>query len=343
MKLMRNALLPLTAITCLGIAAAAYETRDRWKGETSAPVSAPEDIVVRGRLEPSEGVYELAAFSIAPTTAIGEILVSEGQTVAKGQIVATLPSRAQAAAGVETAKAALVVAERRLELTRRPYKDSVISAQQATVQARVADVVLAESQLGRGELLHQRGVTSDEAREIRRAELSRAQARLEEARAQLQAITEVPSREIMLAEAEVGAAKARLQGAMEELALTEIRSPIDGVVLKIRAKSGELVSHRQIMDIGNINVPKIVAEVDERLIPNLRLGQSVRISLRGQNGEWHGTISRIGNVVLAQMRPSADTVTGTGGRIVEVEAALSNATGLPPVAGLELLVRIQAP
>jgi HlyD family secretion protein len=343
MKLMRNALLPLTAITCLAIAAAAYETRDRWKGETSAPVSAPEDIVVRGRLEPSEGVYELAAFSIAPTTAIGEILVSEGQTVAKGQIVATLPSRAQAAAGVETAKAALVVAERRLELTRRPYKDSVISAQQATVQARIADVGLAESQLGRGELLHQRGVTSDEAREIRRAELSRAQARLEEARAQLQAITEVPAREITLAEAEVGAANARLQGAMEELALTEIRSPVDGVVLKIRAKSGELISHRQIMDIGNINVPKIVAEVDERLIPNLRLGQSVRVSLRGQHGEWYGTISRIGSVVLAQMRPSADTVTGTGGRIVEVEAALANATGLPRVAGLELLVRIQAP
>src|SRR6266542_351067 len=344
MKLMRNALLPLAAITCLAIAAAAYETRERWnKSDPSTPVSALEDIVVRGRLEPSEGVYELAAFSIAPTTAIGEILVSEGQTVAKGQIVATLPSRAQAAAGVETAKAALVVAERRLELTRRPYKDSVISAQQATVQARIADVGLAESQLGRGELLHQRGVTSDEAREIRRAELSRAQARLEEARAQLQAITEVPSREIMLAEAEVGAARARLQGAMEELALTEIRSPVDGVVLKIRAKSGELVSHRQIMDIGNINVPKIIAEVDERLIPNLRLGQSVRISLRGQHGEWHGTISRIGNVVLAQMRPSADTVTGTGGRIVEVEAALSNANGLPRVAGLELLVRIQAP
>jgi HlyD family secretion protein len=344
MKLTRNALLPLTAITCLAIAAAAYETRELWnKSARSAPVSAPDDIVVRGRLEPSEGVYELAAFSIAPTTAVGEILVSEGQSVAKGQIVATLRSRAQAAAGVETAKAALVVAERRLELTRRPYKDSVISAQEATVQARIADVGLAESQLGRGEMLHKRGVTSDESREIRRAELSRAQARLEEARAQLQATTEVPSREITLAESEVAAAKARLQGAMEELALAEIRSPVDGVVLKIRAKSGELVSHRQIMDIGNINAPKIVAEVDERLVPNLRLGQPVRASLRGQRAEWHGAISRIGSVVLAQMRPSADTVTGTGGRIVEVEAVLSNATGLPPVAGLELLVRIQAP
>jgi HlyD family secretion protein len=344
MKLMRNALLPLAAITGLGIAAAAYETRDRWNNsETSSPVSAPEDIVVRGRLEPSEGVYQLAAFSIAPTTSVGEVLVSEGQSVAKGEIVATLPSRAQAAAGVESAKAALVVAERRLELTRRPYKDSVISAQQATVQARIADVGLAESQLGRGELLHQRGVTSDEAREIRRAELSRAQARLEEARAQLQAIAEVPAREVMLAEAEVAAARARVQGALEELALTEIRSPVDGVVLKIRAKAGELVSYRQIMDIGNISAPKIVAEVDERLVPNLRLGQSVRVSLRGQRVEWHGTISRIGNVVLAQMRPSADTVTGTGGRIVEVEAVLSNASGLPPVAGLELLVRIQPP
>jgi HlyD family secretion protein len=153
----------------------------------------------------------------------------------------------------------------------------------------------------------------------------------------------VPAREVMLAEAEVAAARARVQGALEELALTEIRSPVDGVVLKIRAKAGELVSYRQIMDIGNISAPKIVAEVDERLVPNLRLGQSVRVSLRGQRVEWHGTISRIGNVVLAQMRPSADTVTGTGGRIVEVEAVLSNASGLPPVAGLELLVRIQPP
>ena len=157
------------------------------------------------------------------------------------------------------------------------------------MQARVAEVGLAQSQLGRGEQLHQRGVASDELREIRRAEVSRAQARLEEARAQLQATTEVPAQEIMLAESEVAAAKARLNGAMEELALTEIRSPVDGVVLKIRAKSGELVSHRQIMDIGNINAPKIVAEVDERLVPNLRLGQSVRASLRGQNVEWHGT------------------------------------------------------
>ena len=344
MKLIRIAMLPLAAGLCLAIATAGYETRGLWTtNDRSPPLSSPQDIVVRGRLEPSGGVYELGAFSIAPTTAVGEIVVSEGQTVSKGQLVARLRSHAQAVAGIETAKAAVMVAERRLEFIRRPYKDAAINAHQATVQARVAEVGLAESQLGRGEQLHQRGVASDELREIRRAELTRAQARLEEARAQLRAATEVPAQEIMLAESEVAAANARLNGAMEELALTEIRSPVDGTVLKIRAKSGELVSHRQIMDIGNINVPKVVAEVDERLVPHVRLGQTVRATLRGQNAEWRGTISRIGSVVLAQTRISADTVTGTGGRIVEVEAILSDASGLPPVAGLELLVRIQAP
>jgi ABC exporter DevB family membrane fusion protein len=344
MTRMRN-VLSLAAVAGLAIAAVAYETRGIWNENDGAKASspAPTDIVVRGRLEPSDGVYELAAFSIAPTAAVGDMLVAEGERVAKGQLVATLRSHAQAAAGVETAKAGLVVAERRLELTRRPYKDSVIAAQEATVQARMADVSLAQSQLNRGEVLHQRGVASDEVRETRRAELSRAQARLEEARAQLQATTEVPAREITLAESEVAAARARLDSAKEELALCEIRTPVDGVVLKIRAKSGELVSHRQIMDIGNINAPKIIAEVDERLVPGLRLGQAVRASLRGHQGEWRGTISRIGGVVLAQTRPSADAVTGAGGRIVEVEAVVADPSGLPPVAGLELLVRIQVP
>jgi ABC exporter DevB family membrane fusion protein len=293
-------------------------------------------------LEPSDGVYELAAFSIAPTTAVGEVLVSEGQVVKKGEIVATLRSHAQAAAGVESAKAALAVVERRLDLTRRPYKDSVVTAQQATIQARMADLEFAQSQLNRGETLYGRGVSSDEVRETRRAELSRAQARLEEARAQLQATTEVPSREIVLAEAEVVAARAKLQSALEELALAEIRAPADGTVLKVRAKSGELVSHRQIMDIGNIKRPKIVAEVDERLVPPLKIGQSVRASLRGHEGEWTARISRIGGLVIAQLRPSTDTVTGTGGRIVEVEAELLDTSGLPPIAGLEMLVRIEA-
>src|SRR4051812_10897025 len=125
----RNIVGLLTVAAALAVAAATYETRPRWseKEESAAP-AAPLDIVVRGRLEPSDGVFEVAAFSLAPTTAVGNILVAEGQAVRKGELVATLRSHAQALAGIESAKAALTIAERRLELTRRPYKESTLAA-----------------------------------------------------------------------------------------------------------------------------------------------------------------------------------------------------------------------
>jgi HlyD family secretion protein len=300
------------------------------------------EMVVRGRLEPSEGVHELAAFSLAPTTALGEVLVAEGQTVHKGDLVATLRSRTQALAALEAARAGLVVAESRLELTQHPYKEAAITAQQAAVRARVADLTLAEAQIHRSALLRNRGIVSDEANDVRSAEVSRANANLEEAKARLQATTEVPPGELLLARAEVAAARARVAVAEQELGLTEIRAPITGRILKTVAKSGELVSNRAIMYIGDIERLKIVAEVDERLVPKLRIGQQVRASVRGLDAEWSGTVSRIGGIVVSQTRPAADTVTGQGGRIVEVDAALKDQTGLPPISGLELLVHIDA-
>ena len=166
-----------------------YET----SGTSAAipPAAPPSEIVVRGRLEPGEDIA-VGAFSSAPTTAIGEVLASEGQAVKKGDIVATLRSHEQAAAAVDAAKAALSVAERRLDVTRRPYKEATLAAQRAAVQARMADVTLAQSQISRSEALRNRGIVSEEANQQRAAEMSRANANLEEARARLQSTTEVP-------------------------------------------------------------------------------------------------------------------------------------------------------
>ena len=301
------------------------------------------DIVVRGRLEPRAGIFSVAAFSIAPTVAVGDVLVVEGQEVKKGDIVAVLRNRDEAQAALEVAKADLAVAERRLDQVRRPYKDSTITALKATVRAREADLVLAETQHRRGTTLFAGGVASAETRDVRAADVDRGRANLEEARAKLQAEQEVAAPDILLAEAQVAAARVRLQSAQADLELTQIRAPADGTVLKIHAKAGELVSHGPILDIGDIAAPKIVAEVGERLIPRLRVGQRARISVRGDEREWTATISRIGGKILSQARAPADAVTGAGGRIVEVEGAIDPSEQLPRVAGLELLVRIEAP
>ena len=333
----------------LGVAAALAAlvggmAQDREAAEPRAAVpSPPGGIVVRGRLEPSEGVFSVAAFSSAPTTALGDVLVAQGQAVKKGDVVATLRTHTQAMAAVDAAKASLEVTERRLDVTRHPFKEATLAAQQAAVQARVADVNLAQAQIQRSEILRKRGIVSDESNDLRAAQMARANASLEEARDHLAAVKEVPQNEILLAETEVAAARARLRVAQEELGLTEIRAPADGTVLKILAKSGELVSDRAIMDIGDLAHLKVVAEVDERLISRVRPGQLVHASARGVAGEWTARVSRIGNLVQAQTRPPPDTVGGSAGRIVEVDATLTNATGLPLFTGLELLVHIEAP
>lgn len=335
----------VTLLVCaLAVGAPGFGLREPGAVSEAAPrPPMPRRIVVRGRLEPRDGVFQVAAFSLAPTASVGEILVAEGQAVRKGDVVANLRSHDQALRGVEAAKASLAVAERKLDLTRRPYKDSLIAAQEAAVQARQADLSLAQAQIHRSQLLRERGVVSEETSDTRAAEVSRARANLEEARARLQAATEVPTREVRLAEAEVDAARAKLAIAQEELALTEIRAPTDGVVMKVHAKSGELVSNRPLMDIGNFDQPKIVAEVDERLVSRLRIGQRVEASLPGNDESWHGTITRIGAMVISEDRPAADSVTDRGGRIVEVVAPVAEPVGLPLVSGLELIVRIDAP
>ena len=335
----------VTLLVCT-FAAAAPGFRSREPAgitEAASRPQIPRQIVVRGRLEPKDGVFQVAAFSLAPTASVGEILVAEGQRVRKGEVVANLRSHDQALRGVEAAQASLAVAERKLDLTRRPYKDSAIAAQEAAVQARQADLNLAQAQIHRSQLLRERGVVSEETSDTRAAEVNRARANLEEARARLQAATEVPAREVRLAEAEVEAARAKLAIAKEELALTEIRAPSEGVVIKVHAKSGELVSNRPLMDIGNLDQPKIVAEVDERLVPRLRIGQRLEASLPGHDGIWRGAITRIGAAVVSETRPPADIVTDRGGRIVEVVAPVADPAGLPPVSGLELIVRIDAP
>jgi HlyD family secretion protein len=333
-------LLVLTTIALL--IPVSYSYRDTWPpNKAVVPLGLTPEIVSRGRLEPKAGIFSVAAFSIAPTVALGDVLVVEGQTVKKGDVVATLRNRDEAQAVLENAKADLTVAERRLEQVRRPYKDSTVTALEATVRAREADLALAEAQRRRGDVLYHGGVASEETRDMRVADVARGQATLEEARARLQAETEVAETDIQVAEAQLAAARAHLRSAQSEVELTEIRAPTDGVVLKIHAKAGELASRGPIMDIGDIAAPKIVAEVDERLVPRLRLGQRVRVSIRGDDREWPATISKIGSEILSQVRAPADAVTGAGDRIVEVEATFAASEELPRVAGLEMLVRIE--
>jgi HlyD family secretion protein len=309
---------------------------------TETAVRAADEIVARGRLEPRDGLYEISAFTLAATASVGEILVRENDTVAKGALLATLASHDQLKTQVKVAEASLDVSERNLEFIRKPYKTETIAALEATIKSRAADLDLAQRRVKRSTELVRKDAATIDDHETRIATVERSDALVREAEARLKAETEVSDTELQRAIAQVAESRARLIDARAQQALTEIRAPTDGTILRIHAKPGEMLSGRAIMEMGDIQHPRAIAEVDERFIPNVRVGQKAQISLPGGKRSWNATVAQIRGLVLDISRTPTNAVTVRGGRIVEVRLTIDDPAGLPPISGLELVVRINA-
>jgi HlyD family secretion protein len=89
---------------------------------------------------------------------------------------------------------------------------------------------------------------------------------------------------------------------------TVIRSPINGVVLKVNGRVGERAKETGVIEIGNITQMQAVIEVDETDISSIRIGQPVTIT--SENGAFStilkGTVSSIGLKATARQKVGQD-------------------------------------
>jgi HlyD family secretion protein len=89
---------------------------------------------------------------------------------------------------------------------------------------------------------------------------------------------------------------------------TVIRSPINGVVLKINARVGERAKETGVIEIGTTSQMQAVIEVDEADISSIRIGQPVTIT--SENGAFStilkGTVSSIGLKATAKQKVGQD-------------------------------------
>lgn len=108
---------------------------------------------------------------------------------------------------------------------------------------------------------------------------------------------------------------------------SELRSPIDGYILKINAREGERPSDQGVMEIGNSDNMDAVLQVDEGDIKYIRMGMPVKIS--SENGAFtsdlQARVTRIGLRVRSRQiisnNPNSDT--DQEDRVIEVRATLS--------------------
>ncbi len=230
--------------------------------------------------------------------------VREGDRVRAGDLLLQLDDAVQRA---------------RLELARRDVATARARADEACLAAE-----LARRELARTEALHAGGLAPDQRLDTVRTERDRAVAACRAARAA------------------VAEAEAQVRLAEEELALTRLLAPFDGVVARVETEVGEWITPAPpgvpvppVLDLIDTSSIYISAPIDEVDAGRVRVGLPVRVSVDPRPGErFPARVTRVAPYVEDRLEQN---------RTLEVEVELDDprvaATLLPGTsADVEIVV-----
>ncbi|NDJ19431.1 ABC exporter membrane fusion protein [Myxacorys almedinensis] len=322
----------------------------------------PKAISALGYLRPEGEVIYLSpptSLNGAGVSRLGKLLVKEGSTVKTGQVTAILDSQGNLQTSLNLALEDVAIARANLAKVKAGAKTGELDAQKATIAQLIAEqqgqlttqgntIARLEAELENGQTEHQRYLELFQSGAIAASQLdstqltmTTAQAQLDEAKAKrtqieasltqqikaaqatLSQISEVRPTDVQAAQAEVNRAIANVAKAQADLELAYIRSPIDGQVLKIHTRPGEVVGNKGIVAIGHTEQMNVVAEVYELDVHKIRVGQKAKIASSAFAGNLEGTVTDVGLQVNPQDVLATDPTADVNRRIVEVKIRLN--------------------
>lgn len=352
--------------------------------ETPTPAVTPAVTAISalGRIEPFGEAIAVAPPPTLGAAKVDRLLVQEGDRVEAKQVIAILDERDRLAAALERAKSEVSVARANLQVVQAGAKTGDINAvranierwqaelqgemqtQQATIDRIQAELRNAESEYQRYQQLAKGGAIAAIEVDRRRLERDTAQERLneaiakrnqtlntlqrqiQEARSNLNSVSEVRPVDLVKAKAEVERAQAAVKQAEADLDQAYVRAPVSGQILKINTQPGESVGQEGgIIELGQTDRMVAVAEVYESDIGKVKEGQSAIV--KSENGSFPGSLKgkvhqiglQIGKRDVLDTDPAADVDV----RVVEAKILL-NPEDSQRVAGLtnaKVLVEIQ--
>ncbi|MBS0125670.1 HlyD family efflux transporter periplasmic adaptor subunit [Thetidibacter halocola] len=284
----------------------------------------PSDVVGLARIMPRGDVAIVAAPYGAGDARVAEILVTIGDTVARGDTLARLDNREALEGAVLQAEANLAVREATLMQTRSAIEASRAEAQATLDQARAAADEAAAS-LARTEALGERGVTTAatlDAARSRAAEAAQAVARAEATLARFAALAIDEQPDVVVAARNVMAAEAELERARMDMARAEVRAPIAGTILDIHATPGQRPPAEGIMEMGDTGQMMAEVEIWQDRIAAVAPGQPVDLVADALGRSLRGTVDSIGLTVGRQGLISDDAAANSDARVIRVLVAL---------------------
>ena len=303
-----------------------------WGRTPAAPVAAAAAPVVEqgvgalGRVEPRSRIRRLNQPGGMAVTRLSRLLVTEGDEVREGQLLAEFGDAPLKDSEVARAEANL--AEQRAALTRirAGGRPSEIEAQRARIASLAAQEEIARRDAGRSDRLVPSGAGTEAVAERNRFAVARAGAERQQAVAELETLSRPRPEDVALAMARVASAEALLSKAVADAGLSRVTAPIAGTILRIYARPGDQVgSGDGLLEMADLSRMDVVADVYETDIPRLALGMTADIIIPGEARRHQATVREIGWSVRRTTQAGTDPVAAVDARTVEVRLTLDDA------------------
>jgi membrane fusion protein (multidrug efflux system) len=264
-----------------------------WWWMRAARIVSTDDARVKGTI---------VAVSGKVSGRVEKVLVSEGDNVTAGQVIATL-ERQEFEAQVDQAKANLAMAQAKLAATVAGNRPQEIAQANAAVLQAKANMENAKKNSDRDEVLYQQGAISVQQKDSSKTSLDIAQAQYSSATEQYSLSLEGSRQEdITVAQALVQQAKAALKNAEIQLADTTIKAPVSGVVALKSVEDGEIVSFgQQLFSISNLSDVWVGANIEETYIGRIKVGQPVTFTVDAYpDKQFTGRVTEVGPAAGSQ-------------------------------------------
>ncbi|HMF17630.1 MAG TPA: efflux RND transporter periplasmic adaptor subunit [Gemmataceae bacterium] len=240
-----------------------------------------------GYVEPAS---ELRHLSPKTGSVVKACYVKVGDVVRKGDTILTLHDEKEIAA-VALARKKLLVVRAEEAQTKNGINRYRILAAETTVARFQAEYKYAAQEADRMRALYARRWTSQSDMESAEARRFKLQACLRQAEAQLLHLKNyVREVDEALMKAKVSQAEANLELAEQQLRDLRVLAPFDGTILKLLKRPGEGVRRIELEPVvifGDLSRLRVRAEIDERFVNDLKVGQRAEVYGRNLRGKTY--------------------------------------------------------
>jgi HlyD family secretion protein len=307
--------------------------------ETGRPQTGSVSLACPGRIE---GLSDSTDIGAATDGVIQAIHVKEGQRVLQGDMLAEIGCSDLASALRVVNAEADSLRQARVRLLRGSRDEERLSAAQKTAAAR-AVVGQAAANLARMQQLWDASTISKAAFEQAQRDYDVAQAEFKQAGRNEELVNAGPlSEEVARADADVRAAEDRIKQAEDKLAKCAVRAPMNGTILRVHLREGESFSTfapRPLFSIADLSGRRVRAEVDERDVGSVQVGQKVLVSSDAySSAHYAGKVIKLATTMGRKSISTGNPVSKEDRDILEVTAQLESGAVTLPV-GLRVTVQ----